>query len=81
MIASKCALMRRMARRPTTHGDHAHNKTVTPADPGAVTITFAGSGDAFGSGGRFQACIHLRQPTGPPVLLVAGATSRAALKC
>ena len=25
-----------------------------------ITVTFAGCGDAFGSGGRFQACIHLR---------------------
>ena len=53
---------------------------VTLADSGVVTITFAGSGDAFGSGGRFQACIHLRQPAGPPVLLDCGASSLAALK-
>ena len=48
-----------------------------------VTVTFAGSGDAFGSGGRFQACVHL-QPTGPagpaPVLLDCGATSLPALR-
>ena len=25
-----------------------------------ATVTFAGCGDAFGSGGRFQACIHVR---------------------
>ena len=31
---------------------------------GRVTVTFAGSGDAFGSGGRYQACIHLRGPDG-----------------
>ena len=46
-------------------------------------MTFAGSGDAFGSGGRFQACIHL-QPNGPsesaPVLLDCGATSLPALR-
>jgi hypothetical protein len=30
-----------------------------------VAVTFAGSGDAFGSGGRFQACIHLRPEDGP----------------
>lgn len=46
-----------------------------------VTITFAGSGDAFGSGGRFQACIHLRQSGAVrPVLLDCGATSVTALK-
>ena len=48
--------------------------------PPAVTITFAGSGDAFGSGGRYQACIHLRPASGPPVLLDCGATSLSALK-
>ena len=46
-------------------------------------MTFAGSGDAFGSGGRFQACIHLC-PAGPPaegaVLLDCGATSLPALR-
>jgi ribonuclease BN (tRNA processing enzyme) len=53
------------------------------SSPGAtpVTVTFAGSGDAFGSGGRYQACIHLR-PAGaaPPVLLDCGATSLSALR-
>jgi ribonuclease BN (tRNA processing enzyme) len=49
------------------------------ADP-VVTVTFAGSGDAFGSGGRFQACIHLRQRDWPPVLLDCGSTSLSALK-
>jgi len=49
--------------------------------PGQVTVTFAGSGDAFGSGGRFQACIHLRGPGGAaPVLLDCGATSLTALR-
>jgi ribonuclease BN (tRNA processing enzyme) len=46
-----------------------------------VTVTFAGSGDAFGSGGRFQACIHLRHPAlASPVLLDCGATSLPALR-
>jgi ribonuclease BN (tRNA processing enzyme) len=46
-----------------------------------VTVTFAGSGDAFGSGGRFQACIHLQGPGGAaPVLLDCGATSLTALR-
>ena len=49
-------------------------------DP-AVTVTFAGSGDAFGAGGRFQACIHLQRSDGcAPVLLDCGATSLSALK-
>jgi len=50
------------------------------ARPG-VTVTFAGSGDAFGSGGRYQACIHLRRHDGQdPVLLDCGATSLSALR-
>ena len=46
-----------------------------------TTVTFAGCGDAFGSGGRFQACIHIR-PEAPqaPVLLDCGATSLTALR-
>ena len=48
---------------------------------GGVTVTFAGSGDAFGSGGRLQACIHLQPPRPqPPVLLDCGATSLPALR-
>ena len=50
-------------------------------DAPQVTVTFAGSGDAFGSGGRNQACIHLRGPDGTaPVLLDCGATSLSALR-
>jgi ribonuclease BN (tRNA processing enzyme) len=45
-----------------------------------VAVTFAGSGDAFGSGGRYQACIHLRAPGQAPALLDCGATSLSALK-
>jgi ribonuclease BN (tRNA processing enzyme) len=49
--------------------------------PAGVTVTFAGSGDAFGSGGRLQACIHLRPADQQDaVLLDCGATSLAALK-
>jgi ribonuclease BN (tRNA processing enzyme) len=51
-----------------------------PTAPSALTVTFAGSGDAFGSGGRYQACIHLRPGGGSPVLLDCGATSLSALK-
>ena len=45
-----------------------------------LAVTFAGSGDAFGSGGRFQACVHLRPPASSAVLLDCGATSLSALK-
>ncbi len=51
-----------------------------PAAQPRVAVTFAGSGDAFGSGGRYQACIHLGMPGQPPVLLDCGATSLSALK-
>ncbi len=50
-----------------------------PATP-SVTVTFAGSGDAFGSGGRYQACIHVRREGDSPFLLDCGATSLSALK-
>jgi ribonuclease BN (tRNA processing enzyme) len=55
---------------------------VRVSSPGAasVTVTFAGCGDAFGSGGRYQACIHLRRQGAPPVLLDCGATSLSALR-
>lgn len=45
-----------------------------------LVVTFAGSGDAFGSGGRYQACVHLRAPDSSAVLLDCGATSLTALK-
>jgi ribonuclease BN (tRNA processing enzyme) len=45
-----------------------------------VTVTFAGSGDAFGHGGRFQACMHLSAAGLAPVLLDCGATALPALR-
>lgn len=46
---------------------------------GGVTLRFVGSGDAFGSGGRFQTCLHLGN--GEDGLLVdCGASSLVALK-
>jgi ribonuclease BN (tRNA processing enzyme) len=56
------------------------NRHVTAAQAPAVTVTFAGSGDAFGSGGRYQACLHVRESGASPVLLDCGATSLSALK-
>lgn len=44
-----------------------------------VEIRFVGSGDAFGSGGRFQTCIRL-QGGGYTVLVDCGATSLTAMK-
>ncbi|MQA85987.1 MAG: MBL fold metallo-hydrolase [Streptosporangiales bacterium] len=44
-----------------------------------VEMRFLGSGDAFGSGGRFQACMHLRGSAGD-LLLDCGATSLVAMK-
>jgi ribonuclease BN (tRNA processing enzyme) len=46
-----------------------------------VQVRFVGSGDAFGSGGRFQACILLHAPGhNSDVLLDCGASSLVALK-
>lgn len=44
-----------------------------------VDVTFLGSGDAFGSGGRYQTCIRLRVG-GASVLVDCGATSLTAMK-
>jgi ribonuclease BN (tRNA processing enzyme) len=55
-------------------------RQVSSARPATVTVTFAGSGDAFGSGGRYQACIHVHGPDAAPVLLDCGATSLSALR-
>jgi ribonuclease BN (tRNA processing enzyme) len=44
-----------------------------------MRIRFAGSGDAFGSGGRWQTCIHL-SAEGQALLVDCGATSLVALK-
>jgi ribonuclease BN (tRNA processing enzyme) len=43
-----------------------------------VRVTTVGSGDAFGSGGRFQTCIALGDP--PHTLVDCGATSLTALR-
>ena len=44
-----------------------------------MDLQFVGSGDAFGTGGRLQACLHLPTPDGG-VLLDCGATSLVGLK-
>jgi ribonuclease BN (tRNA processing enzyme) len=44
-----------------------------------MRVRFAGSGDAFGSGGRWQTCIHL-DGAGQVLLVDCGATSLVALK-
>jgi ribonuclease BN (tRNA processing enzyme) len=44
-----------------------------------VELRFVGSGDAFGSGGRFQTCLHL-SGAGDPLLIDCGASSLVALK-
>jgi ribonuclease BN (tRNA processing enzyme) len=44
-----------------------------------MDVTFVGSGDAFGSGGRFQTCVRLRHD-GWTALVDCGATSLTALK-
>lgn len=44
-----------------------------------ITVQFLGSGDAFGSGGRFQTCIHVAAPS-LRCLLDCGASSLIAMK-
>jgi ribonuclease BN (tRNA processing enzyme) len=56
-------------------------EAVTPGRRVRVRATVAGSGDAFGSGGRLQACVHV-QPLGreEAVLLDCGASALVGLK-
>jgi ribonuclease BN (tRNA processing enzyme) len=51
----------------------------TPAAAGKVRLRFLGSGDNFGSGGRFQACIHVDTGT-TRFLMDCGASSLIAMK-
>jgi ribonuclease BN (tRNA processing enzyme) len=44
-----------------------------------MRLTFLGSGDAFGSGGRFNTCFHLERATGN-VLIDCGASSMVAIR-
>ena len=44
-----------------------------------IRLRFLGSGDAFGSGGRFQTCLHLEGPDGN-LLIDCGASSLIAMK-
>ncbi len=46
---------------------------------GEVSVRFLGSGDAFGSGGRFQTCIYVRSE-GTRFLIDCGASSLVAMK-
>lgn len=45
----------------------------------SVRLEFLGSGDAFGSGGRFQTCLHL-SGAGEALLVDCGASSLVAMK-
>jgi ribonuclease BN (tRNA processing enzyme) len=45
-----------------------------------MNVTVVGSGDAFGSGGRFQTCIAVAVDDVPRVLVDCGATSLTALR-
>lgn len=51
-------------------------------DIGEVSVRFLGSGDAFGSGGRFHTCIYVRSDGSDPthLLIDCGASSLVAMK-
>jgi ribonuclease BN (tRNA processing enzyme) len=50
------------------------------SDLATVQVQFIGSGDAFGSGGRFQTCIMIRATGTEPLLIDCGASSLIAMK-
>ncbi len=66
--------------RPSASGQQRAEVAQAERDTAGVTVTFAGCGDAFGSGGRFQACIHMRAAGLEPVLVDCGASSLIALR-
>lgn len=45
-----------------------------------MKITILGSGDAFGSGGRFSTCLHVATADGAAMLIDCGATSLLAMQ-
>jgi len=45
-----------------------------------MRLTFLGSGDAFGSGGRFNTCFHLQRARHGNVLIDCGASSMVAIR-
>jgi ribonuclease BN (tRNA processing enzyme) len=45
-----------------------------------MKLQFLGSGDAFGSGGRFNTCFHLTRAQGGNVLIDCGASSMVAIR-
>src|SRR5258707_8723109 len=53
-------------RGRTIQGHHAQNGAVNSANRLTVTVTFAGCGDAFGSGGRVHARLLLHADRAPP---------------
>ena len=63
--------------------DHVGNTVAvhdaSPAAAGKIRLRFLGSGDNFGSGGRFQACIHVDTGT-TRFLMDCGASSLIAMK-
>ena len=74
---------RRTEGRGQEHSNHAERTAsphdASPAATGKVVIRFLGTGDNFGSGGRFQACIYV--DTGKSRFLIdCGASSLIAMK-
>jgi O-6-methylguanine DNA methyltransferase len=53
------ALEKYQWHRSPGQADPSTDRDAPPAATGDVRIRFLGSGDNFGSGGRFQACIHV----------------------
>jgi len=65
--------------KPEPPGQAVADGDTPPAAEGRVRIRFLGSGDNFGSGGRFQTCIHV-EAGGSPFLIDCGASSLIPMK-
>ena len=67
--------------RRTTLTNEVSSLEQAPSTPAlAMRLQFLGSGDAFGSGGRFNTCFHLERAAQGNVLIDCGASSMVAIR-
>lgn len=67
------------SKETPTRPHPAYGRDETTQPPGEIRLRFLGSGDNFGSGGRFQSCIHV-ETGGTRFLMDCGASSLIPMK-